>query len=77
MIRPAPSQTGLRRQIAEPVLKKDKAYGHLPTLPPPQANGGYGSTPPVQPRSRERPLSALCSRWLTTRRMGEDAPKPT
>ena len=23
----------------------------------------------------QRPVSALCSRWLTTQRMGEDAPK--
>ena len=26
------------------------------------------------PYGHERPLSALCSRWLTTWRMGEDAP---
>jgi len=26
---------------------------------------------------RRRPVSALCSRWLTTWRMGEDAPFPT
>jgi hypothetical protein len=25
----------------------------------------------------ERPETALCSRWLTVRRMGEDAPKRT
>ena len=34
-----------------------------------------GSTPAVPLQSRERRESALCSRWLTTRRMGEDAPK--
>jgi hypothetical protein len=28
-------------------------------------------------QSGERPVSALCSRWVTTRRMGEDAPKRT
>jgi hypothetical protein len=29
---------------------------------------------PVPRRGPEGPESALCSRWLTTRRMGEDAP---
>jgi hypothetical protein len=29
------------------------------------------------PREVEWRLTALCSRWLTTRRMGEDAPKPS
>jgi hypothetical protein len=33
-----------------------------------------GSNPPVRLRPCRWPLSALCSRWLTTRRMGEDAP---
>jgi hypothetical protein len=35
---------------------------------------GKGSTPAISLRSRERPESALCSQWLTTRPMGEDAP---
>ena len=28
----------------------------------------------ARPRHGQRPLSALCNRWLTTRRMGEDTP---
>jgi hypothetical protein len=40
-------------------------------------NDGLASNLAFQSRSRERPESALCSRWLTTQRMGEDAPKRT
>ena len=38
------------------------------------ANGSFRSSLAVPPRPRERPESALCSRRLTMRRMGEDAP---
>jgi len=34
-----------------------------------------GSNPEAAPLRLEGPLSALCSRWLTAQRMGEDAPE--
>ena len=34
-------------------------------------------TSPFRGEGGEGPESALCSWWLTTRRMGEDAPKGT
>jgi len=43
----------------------------------PFANAGPGPTRLLKNESCEWPLSALCSRWVTTRRMGEDAPKQT
>jgi hypothetical protein len=48
-----------------------------PTVDQESANGCTGLTPAVRSSVRERPESALCSRWLTTRRMGEHAPKPS
>ena len=39
----------------------------------PVAKVRYLSNFQVAPRFGDRPESALCSRWLTTRRMGEDA----
>ena len=35
----------------------------------------YLSNFSAAPHFGERPQSALCSRWLTTQRMGEDAPQ--
>jgi hypothetical protein len=40
-------------------------------------NDRLGSNLPIPGRGREGPESALCGRWVTTRRMGEDAPKQT
>jgi len=41
-----------------------------------QAIAALGRIHAVAYRLNEWPLTALCSRWLTTCRMGEDAPKP-
>jgi hypothetical protein len=42
-----------------------------------RSNGRFGSNFRVPGQGRQGPESALCSRWLTMWRMGEDAPHRT
>jgi hypothetical protein len=57
-----------RRRDGHPVAAPDES-GMLCLQPP-----NIRQQPMSQLEDGERQLSALCSRWLTTRRMGEDAP---
>jgi hypothetical protein len=66
LISPVCEKQGFRRIDFE--TKSDRRQGE-------QGTAVMGSNLAVILRSGERPESALCSRWLTTRRMGEDAPK--
>jgi hypothetical protein len=47
-----------------------RSFNHAPL----NETSGRGPTRKLRTVSGKGPVSALCSRWLTTRRMGEDAP---